>query len=89
MEYKRNPIDVSEVEPASEIMKRFVTGAMSYGSISQEAHEAMAMAMNKIGGKCNTGEGGEEPERYKPHEDGLSNRTAYNPIATSCFLVPT
>lgn len=60
MELKKNPIDISKVEPASEIMKRFVTGAMSFGSLSREAHEALAMAMNKIGGKSNTGEGGED-----------------------------
>ncbi len=61
---KKNPIDISEVEPASEIMKRFVTGAMSYGSISKEAHEALAMALNKLGGRSNTGEGGEDSRRF-------------------------
>ena len=55
LDYKRNPIDISKVEPISSITKRFVTGAMSYGSISREAHEAMAMAMNKLGGRSNTG----------------------------------
>ena len=70
MDYKRNPIDIDEVEPIENIIKRFVTGAMSYGSISQEAHEAMAIAMNKIGDRSNTGEGGEDPERYKKREDG-------------------
>ncbi len=59
--YKRNPIPVEEVEPVENIMKRFVTGAMSYGSISREAHEALAIAMNRIGGRSNTGEGGEDP----------------------------
>ena len=61
---KKNPIDISEVEPVTEIMKRFITGAMSYGSISKEAHEALAVAMNKIGGRSNTGEGGEDPLRF-------------------------
>jgi glutamate synthase (NADPH/NADH) large chain len=89
MDYQRNPINISEVEPASEIMKRFVTGAMSYGSISKEAHEAMAMAMNLIGGKSNTGEGGEDPERYKPREDGLSTRSAIKQIASGRFGVTT
>ena len=60
------PIPIEEVEPVESIVKRFKTGAMSYGSISQEAHEALAIAMNRIGGKSNTGEGGEDPERYKP-----------------------
>ena len=66
----RKPIDIAEVEPASEIVKRFSTGAMSYGSISREAHECLAQAMNLLGGKSNSGEGGEEddrlgdPERY-------------------------
>ncbi|HCF80240.1 MAG TPA: hypothetical protein DER39_00850, partial [Porphyromonadaceae bacterium] len=76
LDYKRNPIDISEVEPAANIMKRFCTGAMSYGSISREAHEAMAIAMNIIGGRSNTGEGGEDPERYKKRDDGLSTRSA-------------
>lgn len=61
---KKNPIDISEVEPASEIYKRFVTGAMSYGSVSKEAHEALAIALNKLGGRSNTGEGGEDPQRF-------------------------
>ncbi|CAM5724813.1 glutamate synthase large subunit [Streptomyces violaceorubidus] len=63
----RQPISIDEVEPVSEIVKRFSTGAMSYGSISQEAHETLAIAMNQLGGKSNTGEGGEDPERlYDP-----------------------
>ena len=68
-------------------MKRFVTGAMSYGSISREAHEAMAMAMNIIGGRSNTGEGGEDPERYKKREDGLSTRSAIKQVASGRFGV--
>ena len=58
------PIPIEEVEPVESIVKRFATGAMSYGSISQEAHETLAIAMNRIGGKSNTGEGGEDPARY-------------------------
>ncbi len=61
----RKPISIDEVEPASEIVKRFVTGAMSYGSISKEAHEMLAIAMNRLGGQSNTGEGGEDPERFQ------------------------
>lgn len=87
MDFKRNPIDINEVEPAESIMKRFVTGAMSYGSISREAHEAMAIAMNIIGGRSNTGEGGEDPERYKPREDGLSTRSAIKQVASGRFGV--
>jgi len=81
------PIDISEVEPASEITKRFVTGAMSYGSISRDAHEAMAIAMNILGGKSNTGEGGEDPERYKLRPDGTSARSAVKQIASGRFGV--
>jgi glutamate synthase (NADPH) large chain len=63
-DYKRNPMKIEEVESEESILKRFVTGAMSYGSISKEAHEALAITMNRIGGRSNTGEGGEDPERY-------------------------
>ncbi len=87
LDYKRAPIEIEEVEPVESIMKRFVTGAMSYGSISREAHEAMAMAMNKIGGRSNTGEGGEDPERYKKREDGLSTRSSIKQIASGRFGV--
>lgn len=87
IDYKQNPIDINEVEPVENIMKRFVTGAMSYGSISREAHEAMAMAMNLIGGRSNTGEGGEDPERYKIREDGLSTRSAIKQVASGRFGV--
>jgi glutamate synthase (NADPH/NADH) large chain len=89
LDYKRNPIDISKVEPASEITKRFVTGAMSYGSISKEAHEALAIAMNKLGGKSNTGEGGEEPERFKPRPDGTNARSAIKQVASGRFGVTT
>jgi len=81
------PIGISEVEPASVIMKRFVTGAMSYGSISREAHETIAIAMNIIGGKSNTGEGGEDPERFKPRADGTSTRSAIKQVASGRFGV--
>jgi len=87
MDFKRNPINIDEVEPIESIMKRFVTGAMSYGSISREAHEAMAFAMNIIGGRSNTGEGGEDPERYKKREDGLSARSAIKQVASGRFGV--
>jgi glutamate synthase (NADPH/NADH) large chain len=87
IDYKRNPIDIDEVEPIESIMKRFVTGAMSYGSISREAHEAMAIAMNIIGGRSNTGEGGEDPERYKKRADGLSTRSAIKQVASGRFGV--
>ena len=86
---KKNPIPLSEVEPAENIMKRFVTGAMSYGSISREAHETMAIAMNRIGGRSNTGEGGEDPERFKPREDGDSTRSAIKQVASGRFGVTT
>ncbi len=89
LDYKRNPIDIAEVEPVESIMKRFCTGAMSYGSISKEAHEALAIAMNIIGGRSNTGEGGEDPERFRPQEDGLSRRSAIKQIASGRFGVTT
>ena len=91
LRYKKaeSPIDISEVEPASEITKRFVTGAMSFGSISKEAHEAMAIAMNKIGGKSNTGEGGEDSARFKTGDDGLNRRSAIKQIASGRFGVTT
>ncbi|MDR2765404.1 MAG: glutamate synthase large subunit [Tannerella sp.] len=86
---KGKAIPVEQVEPAGEIMKRFVTGAMSYGSISQEAHETIAMALNKIHGRSNTGEGGEDPERFKPRVDGLSLRSAIKQVASGRFGVTT
>ncbi len=86
---KQKPIPLDEVEPATEIMKRFVTGAMSFGSISREAHETMAMAMNKIHGRSNTGEGGEDPARFAPREDGLSLRSAIKQVASGRFGVTT
>ncbi len=84
---KRNPIDISEVEPVETIMKRFVTGAMSYGSISREAHETLAVAMNRIGGRSNTGEGGEDPLRFEVREDGTNARSAIKQVASGRFGV--
>ncbi|NLU38131.1 MAG: glutamate synthase large subunit [Bacteroidales bacterium] len=90
MQFKKGKsIPIEKVEPASEITKRFVTGAMSYGSISREAHEAMAIAMNILGGKSNTGEGGEDPLRYKIGEDGLNRRSAIKQVASGRFGVTT
>ena len=83
----RKSIPVDEVEPVSEIVKRFSTGAMSYGSISQEAHETLAIAMNRLGGKSNTGEGGEDPERYLPLPNGDSKRSAIKQVASGRFGV--
>ena len=79
---KREPVPLDEVEPASEIVKRFSTGAMSYGSISKEAHENLAIAMNRIGGKSNTGEGGEDADRYIPDENGDLRRSAVHQVAS-------
>ncbi|MEO6716290.1 MAG: glutamate synthase large subunit [Novosphingobium sp.] len=81
------PLDVSEVEPASEIVKKFATGAMSFGSISREAHTTLAMAMNRIGGKSNTGEGGEEADRFVPMANGDSMRSAIKQVASGRFGV--
>ncbi len=81
------PIPIEEVEPAKEIVKRFVTGAMSFGSISKEAHENMAIAMNRIGGKSNTGEGGEDPDRFTPDVNGDSRRSAIKQVASGRFGV--
>jgi len=83
----RKPIPIDEVEPASEIIKRFATGAMSYGSISQEAHETLAIAMNRIGGKSNTGEGGEDPDRNKADNNGDLRRSAIKQVASGRFGV--
>ena len=88
LRYAETPIPLEEVEPASEIVKRFKTGAMSYGSISQEAHETMAIAMNRIGGKSNTGEGGEDPARYTwTNERGDSKNSAIKQVASGRFGV--
>ncbi|MFR9527187.1 MAG: glutamate synthase large subunit [Rikenellaceae bacterium] len=87
--FKRNPIDISLVEPVEAITRRFTTGAMSFGSISKEAHEAIAIAMNKIGGRSNTGEGGEDPARFKEREDGTLARSAIKQVASGRFGVTT
>jgi glutamate synthase (NADPH/NADH) large chain len=91
MELKQadQPLDISEVEAASEIVKKFATGAMSFGSISREAHTTLAIAMNRIGGKSNTGEGGEEPDRFVPLPNGDSMRSAIKQVASGRFGVTT
>jgi glutamate synthase (NADPH) large chain len=86
---KRKPVPLDQVEPASEIVKRFATGAMSFGSISREAHTTLAIAMNRIGGKSNTGEGGEEADRFKPLPNGDSMRSAIKQVASGRFGVTT
>ncbi len=85
--YANNPIPLEEVEPIENIMKRFSTGAMSYGSISKQAHETLAIAMNRIGGKSNTGEGGEDPDRYTPDENGDLRRSSIKQVASGRFGV--
>ncbi len=89
--WAETPLSLDEVEPAAEIVKRFATGAMSFGSISYEAHSTLAKAMNAIGGKSNTGEGGEEPERFQPLADGSPNpsRSAIKQVASGRFGVTT
>ena len=86
-EGERPPVPLEEVEPIEAIMARFSTGAMSYGSISAEAHETLAIAMNRIGGKSNTGEGGEDPERFVPLPNGDSKRSAIKQVASGRFGV--
>jgi glutamate synthase (ferredoxin) len=81
------PVPLDEVEPVESIVKRFATGAMSYGSISKEAHETLAIAMNRIGGKSNTGEGGEDPARYVPDANGDSRKSAIKQVASARFGV--
>jgi glutamate synthase (NADPH) large chain len=88
-EDKRKPVSLDQVEPAKEIVKRFATGAMSFGSISREAHTTLAIAMNRIGGKSNTGEGGEEADRFKPMANGDSMRSAIKQVASGRFGVTT
>ncbi|MBZ5679822.1 MAG: glutamate synthase large subunit [Acidobacteriia bacterium] len=89
MKFKKSdsPVPIEEVEPAKEIVKRFTTGAMSFGSISKEAHETLAIAMNRIGGKSNTGEGGEDEERFKPDASGDLRRSAVKQVASARFGV--
>src|SRR5690606_7666490 len=82
-----SPVPLEEVEPASEIVKRFATGAMSFGSISREAHTTLAIAMNRIGGRSNTGEGGEESDRFQPLPNGDSMRSRIKQVASGRFGV--
>ena len=91
MKFKKSdkPVPIDEVEPAKEIVKRFTTGAMSFGSISKEAHETLAIAMNRIGGKSNTGEGGEDEARFKPDANGDLRRSAVKQVASARFGVTT
>ena len=85
--FASQPIPIEEVEPAKDIVKRFNTGAMSFGSISKEAHETLAIAMNRLGGKSNTGEGGEDPERFKPLPNGDSKNSYIKQVASARFGV--
>ena len=87
--FKRNPISIDEVEPVSEIVKHFVVGAMSFGALSKEAHEAICLAMNKIGGRSNTGEGGEDSERFHSTFDGISLNSKTKQVASGRFGVTT
>ena len=87
LDYAREPISIDEVESIDTIMKRFSTGAMSYGSISSEAHETLAIAMNRIGGRSNTGEGGEDPDRFTPDANGDSRRSSIKQVASGRFGV--
>ena len=87
--FKSNPINIDEVESEEAILKRFVTGAMSYGSISKEVHEALAVAMNRIGGRSNTGEGGEDKKRYITPKGEVNKRSAIKQVASGRFGVNT
>ena len=87
LKFAETPVPLDEVEPAAEIVKRFATGAMSFGSISREAHTTLAIAMNRIGGRSNTGEGGEESDRYKPLPNGDFMRSAIKQVASGRFGV--
>jgi glutamate synthase domain-containing protein 2/glutamate synthase domain-containing protein 1/glutamate synthase domain-containing protein 3 len=87
LDFELAPIPPDDVEPESEIVKRFATGAMSFGSLSREAHETLAIAMNRIGGRSNTGEGGEDADRFTPDESGDSRRSAIKQVASARFGV--
>jgi glutamate synthase domain-containing protein 2/glutamate synthase domain-containing protein 1/glutamate synthase domain-containing protein 3 len=91
LDFKENsrPVPIEEVEPARDIVKRFTTGAMSYGSISKEAHETLAIAMNRMGGRSNTGEGGEDEARFQPEPNGDLRRSAIKQVASARFGVTT
>ena len=83
LDFKRNPIDIDKVEPVESIVKHFVVGAMSFGALSREAHEAIALAMNKLGARSNTGEGGEDNERFHSKYDGISLSSKTKQIASA------
>src|SRR5262249_16043085 len=85
--FAETPVPLEDVEPVESILKRIATGAMSYGSIGLEAHETLAIAMNRMGGKSNTGEGGEEPARYRVDANGDSRRSAIKQVASGRFGV--
>src|SRR5207253_5161071 len=87
LKFAENPVPLEEVEPVESIMRRFATGAMSFGSISKEAHETLAIAMNRIGGRSNTGEGGEDPARYIKDPNGDSRSSAIKQVASARFGV--
>ena len=87
LRYADEPVPLDEVEPATEIVKRFTTGAMSLGALSREAHETLAIAMNRIGARSNTGEGGEDPARYSPDANGDQRRSAIKQVASGRFGV--
>ena len=89
LDIKRNPISIEEVEPVEEIVKHFVTGAMSFGALSKEAHEALALAMNKLGARSNTGEGGEDNARFHSTQDGISLASKTKQVASGRFGVTT
>src|ERR1700745_3857481 len=89
LKFSDNPIPLDQVEPVESIMTRFATGALSFGSISKEAHETLAIAMNRIGGRSNTGEGGEDPARYVRDENGDSRSSAIKQVASGRFGVTT
>ena len=89
IDFRRSPIDINEVEPVESIVKHFVTGAMSFGALSKEAHEALALAMNKLGARSNTGEGGEDSERFHSTIDGISLSSKTKQVASGRFGVTT
>ncbi len=89
LEWRKNPISIDEVEPVEDIVKHFVAGAMSFGALSKEAHEAICLAMNKIGGRSNTGEGGEDSERFHSSVDGISLNSKTKQVASGRFGVTT
>ena len=89
LDFKRNPISIDEVESEDKIVKHFVIGAMSFGALSKETHEALAMAMNKLGTRSNTGEGGEDAERFHATSEGISLSSKIKQVASGRFGVTT